>query len=156
MPDRELFGAIASADDEYFVGAWVRENIPAGTTIFASPFYVGDLWALPIHALTFYDTWERQYRLPESVGPSAERTPIFIPQVVDVMQQKKVEYVVLNSYFDDGLAPTTDNLRWFPVSVEAYRAFRAALEQRAELVHTIVGYADGRSGPDVTIYRMRH
>ena len=51
--------------------AWARENFPAGVTIFASPFYVGDLWDLPIHALTFGDTWERQYRLPESVGPSA-------------------------------------------------------------------------------------
>ncbi len=136
--------------------AWARENFPAGVTIFASPFYVGDLWDLPIHALTFGDTWERQYRLPESVGPSAERAPIFVPQLVDVFEQNQVEYVVLNSYFDDCLEPTPENLRWFPVSVEAYREFRAALAQRADPVHTIVGYAAGRSGPDITVFRLRH
>jgi 4-amino-4-deoxy-L-arabinose transferase-like glycosyltransferase len=134
---------------------WVTENLPAGTTLFASPFYLGDLWSLPVHPLTFDDTWERQYRLPEGVGPSAERTPIFVPHVVDLIAQNQAQYVVLNSYFEDGLAPTADNLRWFPASVEGYELFRAALDERADKVHSISGYAEGRAGPDITVYRLR-
>ena len=66
-----------------------------------------------------------------------------MPQLVDILRQNQVEYVVLNSYFDDCLDPTPENLRWFPVSVEAYREFRARAGQRADLVHTIEGYAEG-------------
>jgi 4-amino-4-deoxy-L-arabinose transferase-like glycosyltransferase len=134
---------------------WVTENVPQGAKFFASPFYVGDLWSLPIQPLTFSDAWRQQYRLPEEVGLSSERTPIYSPQVVAVMLQNGIEYVVLNSYFEDSLAPTPENLRWFPNSVAAYQAFRVALEARGERVAAIAGYTAGRYGPDITIYRLR-
>lgn len=135
---------------------WVRSNLPKGTSVFASPFYFGDLWTVPdIQPLTFDDTWERQYRLPESIGKNPERTPFFMPEFVDFCASQKIEYFVLNSYFDDALAATPENLRWFPNSIAGYEGFRARLDERAEKLHEIPGYAAGRSGPDITIYRLR-
>jgi 4-amino-4-deoxy-L-arabinose transferase-like glycosyltransferase len=133
---------------------WVQANIPEETKVFASPFYVGDLWQLPIRPMTFFDSSERQYRLPESLGPSAERDPLFNPQVLNVIRELGIEYVVFNSYFEDGLAPTPENVKWFPRSVDAYAAFRLALGAGSEVVYKVDGYPAGRSGPDVTIYRL--
>jgi hypothetical protein len=128
--------------------------LPEGTKIFASPLYVSDLAKMNVQAISFSDIWDRQYRLPESVGASAERTPLFQPQLVDALAAQ-VEFVVLNSYFDDELAATPENLRWFPVSVAGYEEFRARLDERADKLHEITGYAAGRAGPDITIYRLR-
>ncbi|MBI2826505.1 MAG: phospholipid carrier-dependent glycosyltransferase [Planctomycetia bacterium] len=134
---------------------WVAMNVPTGSKVFLSPFYVSHIATLPIQAASISNTALRQYRLPESIGPSAEREPLYGAGLVDALLQSGVEYVVLNSYFEDGLAATPENQRWFPRSVREYAGFRAALDIHAELVHAIPGYSAGRSGPDVAVYRLR-
>jgi hypothetical protein len=136
---------------------WVAEHIPVGSTVFTSPFYVADLGKLPITLVKLANVGSRQFRLPRSIGAglNAEEEPLFEPALLRLMEQRGTDYVVLNSYFEDGLAATPENLRWFRNSVREYQAFLVKLKESADMVYEVEGYSAGRYGPDVTIYRLR-
>lgn len=134
---------------------WVAEHVPPGAEMFVSPFYLDDLWTLKVQPTTLVDAWKQQYRLPAGVGPSAERDLIFQPEVVDIVAQRGMPLVLLNSYFDDSFAPTPDNQRFFPIAVQGYADFQKHLHALYEPVESIRGYSAGRFGPDVTIFRRR-
>jgi hypothetical protein len=119
-----------------------------------SPLFVDDLADLPLDFVGLGPAGFQQYRLPEGKGPSAERSPIYYPALVDRLRRDRVEYLVLNSWFEDAFSPVPENLRWFPRSVESYRAFRERLDQAATLAWQVDGITAGRLGPAISIYRL--
>jgi 4-amino-4-deoxy-L-arabinose transferase-like glycosyltransferase len=134
--------------------AWLAANIPRRTRVFVSPLFVDDLADLPLDFVGLGPAGFQQYRLPEGKGPSAERSPIYYPALVDRLRRDRVEYLVLNSWFEDAFSPVPENLRWFPRSVESYRAFRERLDQAATLAWQVDGITAGRLGPAISIYRL--
>ena len=81
--------------------------------------------------------------------------PIYSPALLDELRSAGVRHLVLNSWFDGAFAPVEENERYFPVSVAEHAAFRARLEREGELLHRIEGFAAGRIGPDIEVWRLR-
>jgi len=134
--------------------AWARENIPAGSKVFMSPFFTHDFFGLPFAFILHEQVGTRQYGFPEAVGSSPERDPIYYPGFVDELQAAGVDALVLNSYYDGAFSPVPENLRWFPRSVEEYRKFMERVRRKAEPVYSVRGLSDGRFGPDIGIWRF--
>jgi 4-amino-4-deoxy-L-arabinose transferase-like glycosyltransferase len=133
---------------------WVTRTIPPGTRVFIGPFFTENLERLPLEVGHLNDPGLRQYRLPEDIGPNPERDPLYYPAFVDQLRAGGARYVILNSYFDGGLSPVPENRRYFPRSVAAHEAFMKRLSSEARLVYSVAGWAEGRLGPDIAIYRF--
>lgn len=137
------------------VREWMREHVPHGSGVFLGPFFTDDLRTLPFNFQWLRDVGPRQYRLPPDVGPSPERNPIYGPELVDGLRRARVEYVVLNSYFDGALSRIPENERYFPRAVATREAFIDRLRNEADLIHAQPGWREGRIGPDIEIWRLR-
>jgi len=135
--------------------AWFTEQVPPGTTVFLSPFFVDALARPELDVVRLPAVGGRQYRLPEALGPSPERRPIHGAVLVDRLAARGVDLVVLSSAFDGAFAPVPENLRFFPRSVASYAAFRERLAARADLVWSVRGWSAGRIGPDVEVWALR-
>ena len=134
---------------------WAAENMPAGEKVFISPFFVSNFLRLPIKALSFKSVGMSQYRLPESIGPSSERHPLYRPDVVEGFLTEGVSFVVLNSYFEGALYDSEENRRWFPKSVAEYGKFRERLSEEYVPAYSVPGRGEGRLGPDIDIYTVK-
>ncbi len=134
---------------------WFSEQVPPGTTVFLSPFFVDALARPELDVVRLPSVGGRQYRLPEALGPSPERRPIYDAALVDRLAAHGVDLVVLSSSFDGAFAPVPENQRFFPRSVAAYAAFRERLAARADLVWSVQGWSAGRIGPDVEVWALR-
>jgi hypothetical protein len=133
---------------------WAKENLPAGSRVLLTPFYLENLTALPIDPRRLKGATQTQYRLRESLGVDTEQQPLFRPELVDRMLPAGIRYVVLNSSFEGNLYDTDENRRFFPVSVAAYAAFRERLEERGTKLWEVEGWRAGRIGPDIAVYRL--
>jgi hypothetical protein len=134
---------------------WLGRNVPAGSVVFVGPFFTDDLAPLPFRFEQLRAVGARLYRLPPEVGRSPEREPIYSPWLVDELRRRGVEWIVLNSYFDDAFSPVPENLRFFPRSVGGYEAFMARLREEADLAYAAIGWADCRLGPDIRVWHLR-
>ena len=134
---------------------WMSDHVLGGNKVFVSPFFLGDYSDLPFQFASLTRVGMRQYDVPADVGPSPERQPLYYADLVRQLRANLVSYVVLNSYFDDGLAATPENVRWFPKSVENYAAFRAALAQNGEMATKIDGFGSGRCGPTIEVWHLK-
>jgi hypothetical protein len=134
---------------------WLRRNVPPGAAVFVGPFFTDDLLALPYRFRAFRQAGSRLYGLPPAVGMSPERRPMYGADLVDELRSQGVEWLVLNSYFDDAFSPVPENLRFLPRSVRGYEAFLARLREEADLAHAEIGWADRRLGPEIRIWRLR-
>jgi hypothetical protein len=132
---------------------WIHGHIAPNSVVFLGPFFTEDIARLPLKFL-WLDVGGRQYGLPPSLGPSPERNPIYTPELVDEFNKARVDYVVLNSYFDDAFARVAENERYFPRSVASYEAFRARIRREATLAYVIRGWREGRLGPDISVWRL--
>jgi 4-amino-4-deoxy-L-arabinose transferase-like glycosyltransferase len=133
--------------------AWARDNLPHDGTVLLSPFYVANLRALNVRTVGLAGAGSNQYRL-KSAGADTESKPLFRPELVDSMRQNGIQYIVLNSYFEDSLKDTPENRRWFPNNVAAYREFCERLGSEAVLLYSVRGQSEGRLGPDVEVYHL--
>lgn len=134
---------------------WMDDHLPTGARVLVSPLFIENLVDLDFEVFSIVNAGPRQYRLPEGVGLSGERDPVYSEEMVDQLRLRGVGFVVLNSYFDGALAPIPENRRYFPRSVRAFREFRVALEREAALVFSVRGRSAGRLGPDIMIYQFR-
>lgn len=134
---------------------WFSEQVPPGTSVFLSPFFVDALARPDLDIVRLPAVGGRQYRLPEGIGPSPERRPIYDAALVDRLAARGVDLVVLSSAFDGAFSPVRENLRYFPRSVAAHAAFRERLAARADLAWSVHGWSAGRLGPDVEVWAMR-
>ena len=135
--------------------AWMLENIPGGSRVMLSPLFVENLVSLDFEFFSIGHAGPRQYRLPEGVGASGERDPIYHPEMLAELSKSGVRFLVLNSYFDGAFAPIPENKRYFPRSVRAFREFMERLEREGSLVFSVDGHSAGRLGPDITIYEIQ-
>lgn len=135
--------------------AWLAANVARGSNVFVSPLFVDDLADLPFEFFDVGRAGFQQYRLPEGKGPSAERTLIYHPGLVDQLRDSHVDWVVLNSWFEDAFSPVPENLRYFPRAVAGYREFRERLDASADLVWRVEGIKERRLGPTISVYRVR-
>ena len=134
--------------------AYAAEHLPPGTIAFVEPFGLGDYRPLRWRVAELTDLGSRQYGFAPELGPSPERDPLLHGALPRQLRNSGVQYMILHSYFDDALSATPDNLRWFPRTVEHYERFVAAVEQVAQCVHREPGYSNGRTGPDISVWRM--
>jgi len=136
--------------------SWANENIPPGSKVFVSPFFTDDLAPLPLQFVTIPNVGARLYRLPEGVGLSAERESIYSYELFEEMRAAGVEYIVMNSYFNDAFSRTSENLRWFPRSVKGYSGFFfiGFHVYNPEPVFEVFGQSAGRPGPDIQVHRL--
>ena len=147
-------GASAQTTTNTLARLWGADHLPVGARVLLSPFYLESFKALPLDLRRLRGAAQLQYRLRSSIGIDTEETPLFRPDLVDSMVASQIGYVVLSSYFEGTLYDTVENRRFFPGSVAAYAAFRERLAERGELVYRVRGYAAGRLGPDIDIYRL--
>lgn len=134
---------------------WIRDHVPPGSRVLVSPLFVENLVDLDLEVFSIANAGPRQYRLPEKIGASGERDPVYSAEMIRQLRLRGVQFVVLNSYFDDALSPIPENQRYFPLSVRAFREFEEALARDAAPVYTVRGHSAGRLGPDITILAMR-
>ena len=134
---------------------WLRQNVAAGTLVFVGPFFTDDLAALPFRFTQVGQVGARLYGVTPEVGMSPERQLIYYPELIEELRRRGVEWMVLNSYFDDAFSPVPENLRFFPRSVRGYEAFITRLREEADLAHAEIGWADRRLGPDIRVWRLR-
>jgi 4-amino-4-deoxy-L-arabinose transferase-like glycosyltransferase len=135
--------------------AWAADHLPAGSTVLLSPFYLESLRRLDLKILTLAGAAQNQYRLGSTLGIDTEVKPLFRPELIASARASGIQYVVLNSYFENALGDTAENRRFFPRSVEAYAAFRDRLAKEGELLYEVDGDREGRLGPDVRVYRLK-
>jgi 4-amino-4-deoxy-L-arabinose transferase-like glycosyltransferase len=134
--------------------AWIHASLPPGTPVFLAPFHLDSLddghlavWRLP-------DVGSRQYRFPPGMGASAERDLIYFPGLIAQARRSGVQYFITNSFFDDAFQPVPENQTFFPRASAACLAFRERLEREATQVHEVIGFAAGRMGPDIAVWRL--
>jgi len=133
---------------------WMRQHVVAGSVVFLGPFFTEDFAPLAYPFIRFEGVGALQYNLPEELGRSPEREPVYNGALVDDMKGAGVEYVVLNSYFDDAFTRVAENERFFPQAVANYEAFQRRLRDEATSVFAIRGWQEGRVGPDISIWRF--
>jgi hypothetical protein len=134
--------------------AYAAAHIPPHTLAFIEPFSLGDYRPLRWRVAELTDVGSRQYGLPPKLGPNPEYSPLLYAELVEQLREAGVAYLVLHSYFENELAGTPDNLRWFPRTVENYQRFVAAVEQKARCVHRERGFVGGAMGPEISIWRL--
>ncbi len=131
---------------------WVEKHLPQGASVFLSPFFVNNLLNLPLNCYFLGHAGQRLYGQTQGTNP--EKWPLFYPGLVSEMRAKKVQYVVMDSYWVDTLSSVPENLRFFPVSVQNFAAFMAELKAHSQVIYSVRGWAEGRLGPDITIYEI--
>jgi 4-amino-4-deoxy-L-arabinose transferase-like glycosyltransferase len=134
---------------------WLRRNVPPGTPLFLGPFFTDDVAPLNFRLAQLGQVGGRIYGFPPEVGMSPERQRIYYPELVDELRARGVEWLVLNSYFDDAFSPVAENLHFFPRAVRGYEDFVTRLHREADLAHAEIGWADRRLGPDIRVWRLR-
>jgi hypothetical protein len=135
---------------------WIERNIPPGSTVLLTPFFVDNLEKIPDRTYLFLEGGGgRTYRVPGDPRNNAELAPIYRPGLIDEMRAQGIQYLVANDWFDGGAAPIPENLRWFPVATAAYAAWRARLAREADCLKSWEGWAAGRPGPGIEVWRLR-
>lgn len=133
---------------------WMLSNLPGQSVLF-SPFFT-DVLAdeVPLQAYFLPEVGARQYRLPEAIGPSPERMPIYRSEMLAEMRQAGIRYWVSNSYFDNAFLPVRENVEFFPESTRNYQALQGALDRQGQLLFEVAGWDAGRLGPDIKVYAI--
>ncbi|OGW36832.1 MAG: hypothetical protein A2Y97_06175 [Nitrospirae bacterium RBG_13_39_12] len=133
---------------------WIAQNISPGTKVFRGPLYLTHINQLPLKFLLLKNVGGRLYRLPEEIGPNPERSPIYYPELIDEFRNYGVQYLIMNSYFDDAFSPVPENIVFFPRSVKDYQMFLKRLNSEAHLAYSVKGWSEHRIGPDIAVYRL--
>jgi hypothetical protein len=135
---------------------WIERNIPPGSTVLLSPFFVDNLEKIPDRTFLFLEGGGgRTYRVPGDPRNNAELAPIYHPGLIDEMRARGIQYLVANDWFDGGAAPIPENLRWFPVATAASATWRARLAREADCLESWEGWEAGRPGPGIEVWRLR-
>ena len=134
---------------------WAEANIPPGSVVFLAPFYTDDLSALPYRFMAMDRPGKRMFGRPPEGVPDPETLPPYTPEFTRELQDSGVRYLVLNSCFNGAFSPVPENIDRFPRAVAGYKDFLEDLGLRADRVWSVTGWAGGRLGPDIDIYKLR-
>jgi hypothetical protein len=132
---------------------WLMKNIAPGTKVFRGPFYLSSLQQLPYKFVLLKNVGSRLYGSKNDYA-NPEISPIYNPKLFDEFRQRGVQYLVMNSYFDDMFSPVPENLAFFPRSINDYQAFVKRLKLETQLVFSVEGLSAHRQGPDIFVYKL--